>query len=638
MDDMRLLEDCNIGNLHLKNRIKFASTTTCYCSEDGRITEDEKRWLEARAKGDVGLVTTGIAHVTSWGRLNPNMLGGWDDSFIEDFRELASSIHSGGAKACLSIGHCGRYTYRKEELTDAFSVPTKIMTCTKPRQLSIPDIAELVEAFGETARRAKDGDFDAVEVCGCAGYLLASFLSPWTNRRADPYGGSLEKRARFSVEVIKAIKSRTGREFPLIFRMCADELMPEGNSPEELRNAAKMFEEAGTDALSLTVGWHESQVPAISSEIPKGHWLYLAEGMKKEVKIPVMMAYRVSHIEAEKAVKDGVIDLWEASRPFIADPDIPKKLAESRPEDIVPCICCCQGCYDSVFRDLPIWCVVNPKSGRENNPEYVIKPAVDRKKVLIIGGGPAGMEAAIVAAMRGHEVILFEKEGQLGGNLLTASVPPFKSNFADLTEYFVGQIEKRGITVKLNHEVSAQSQELNDADAVILATGASPILPDMPGVDSENVVTATEVLMERKEVGNSIVIVGGGLVGCETAEFLNNMGKNVTVLEMLDKMARDMGPTLRWRILSRLRQGGVRLESGVEVLQIKDNGVETLCKGQRKFFKAENTILAVGMKSEDRFAQKLKANVPIFYQIGDCVKPRKLTEAIQEAYYAAVKL
>ncbi|UCG65269.1 MAG: FAD-dependent oxidoreductase [Deltaproteobacteria bacterium] len=635
---MMLLEEGYIGNLCLRNRVKFASTTTCFCTKEGRVTEQEKRWLEERAKGGVGLVTTGISHVTPWGRLVPNMLGGWDDSFIADFRELAEAIHSGGAKACLSIGHCGRYTYRREELTDASSVPTRIMTRAEPRQLSETEIAELVRAFGETARRAKVAGFDAVEVCACAGYLLSSFLSPWTNTRTDQYGGSLENRARFSSEVVDAIKSKTGKEFPLVFRMCGDELMPEGSSPEELTNVAKMLEETGVDALSLTVGWHESTVPAITGEIARGHWLYLAERIKKVVKIPTMMAYRVTHTEADKAINAGIIDLWEASRPFIADPEIPQKLAENRPEDIIPCICCCQGCYDNVFQGRPIWCVVNPRAGRESDPEYAIKPAVDRKKVVVIGGGPAGMEAAVIAAKRGHEVTLLEKEDELGGNLQVASIPPFKSDFGDLNRYFVGQMEKQGVLFKLSHEATAQAPEVREADALILATGASPLLPDILGIEGKNVVTALDVLMGMKEVGNGVIIVGGGMVGCETAELLSKKGKNVTVLEMLDRMAGDMGPTLRWRLLSRLREAGVRLETGVEVIRFREDGVEVLRKEQSEFFQADDIILAVGMKSNDGLAQALKAEVPQLYQVGDSLQPRKLGEAMQEAYYVAAKL
>lgn len=635
---MNLLQEGQIGSLHLKNRIKFASTTTCYCTEEGRVSENEKKWLEARAKGGIGLVTTGIAHVTSWGRLNPHMMGGWDDSFIEDFRELAASIHSGGAKSCLSIGHCGRYTYRKDELVDASTLKTRIMTRSEPRQLSVMEIADLVKAFGQTARRAKEGGFDALEVCGCAGYLLSSFLSPWSNRRTDKYGGSLENRARFALEVVDEIKARTDKTFPVIFRMCSDELMPEGNGPEDMKKVAKMFEEAGVDAISLTVGMHESQVPAISGEVQRGQWLHLAEGIKKELNIPSMMAYRVTHREAERAFSQGIIDFWEASRSFIADPEIPLKLQENRPEDIVPCICCCQGCYDSVFRGLPIWCVVNPRAGRENNPEYAIKPATKKKKVLVLGGGPAGMEAAIIASERGHDVTLLEKEPELGGNLSVSSIPPFKNDFSDLTRYLTGQMKKRGIAVKLNQEATAESEEIGEADAVILATGAGPIVPDIPGAGGGNVVTALDVLMGRKEVGDRVIIIGGGMVGCETAEYLMAKGKQVILLEMLDKMAKDMGPTLRWGLLSRLAKGGVRAEAGVEVTEIRDNGVEAICKEKKEFFEANDVILAVGMTPNDGLAQELKAKAPEFYHVGDALKPRKMGEALQEAYHAAAAL
>jgi len=495
----------------------------------------------------------------------------------------------------------------------------------------------LVQAFGETAGRAKEAGFDAVEVCACAGYLLSSFLSPWTNRRTDQYGGNLRNRARFSLEVVEGIKARAGENFPVIFRMCGDEQMPEGNTPEDLREAARMLEEVGVDALSLTVGWHESTVPAITGEIPHGHWLYLAERIKKSVKIPTMMAYRVGYAEAEKAIREGIIDLWEASRPFIADPEIPKKLAENRPEDIVPCICCCQRCYDHVFRGLPIGCVVNPRAGREGDRQYELKPAKERKKVAVLGGGPAGMQAAVLAAVRGHDVVLLEKEKELGGNLAAAGVPPFKSDFGSLNRYFVGQLEKRGVAVKRNQEATDLSPEVSEADAVILATGASPLLPDIPGIEGENVLTALDVLMKRREVGNKVVVVGGGLVGCETAEFLAKEGRAVTVLEVLDKVAGDMGPTLRWRLLSRLKEAGVAVETGAQVKGLQAGGVEVILKGEERFFEADHVVMAAGMKANDRLAQGLKEKAS-FFQVGDSLKPRKMGEAIEEGFLAANRI
>jgi 2,4-dienoyl-CoA reductase (NADPH2) len=467
---------------------------------------------------------------------------------------------------------------------------------------------------------------------------LSSFLSPWTNRRTDGYGGSLKKRARFSLEVVEAIKADAGKAFPLVVRMCADELMPEGNSPDDLRTVASMLQGAGVDALSLTVGWHESTVPAITGEISRGHWLYLAEKMKKAVRIPVMMAYRVTHTEAEKAIQEGAIDFWEASRPFIADPQLPRKLAENRPEDIVPCICCCQGCYDSVFQGLPIWCVVNPRASRESDTEYAITPSENPRKVMVIGGGPAGMEAGIIASMRGHHVTLLEKENRLGGNLLASSIPPFKHDFSELSEYLIGQVGKRKIAVKLNSEVAAQAMDVGENDAVIMATGASPLLPDLPGIHGENVLTALDVLLDRRQVAKRAIVVGGGMVGCETAEFLRKKGKEVIVLEMLDKVAGDMGPTLRWRLLARLKEGGVRIETKVRVTGIVEGGVEGFRDGQKMFFEADAVILAAGMKPNNLLAQKLKLERAVFYQVGDCWQPRKLGEAIQEAFFAAAKI
>ncbi|MEE8471604.1 MAG: NADH:flavin oxidoreductase, partial [Dehalococcoidia bacterium] len=362
----RLLEPGQIGKLTTRNRIRLAPTCTHFCSDDGDITDREIGFLAERARGGAAIVTTGVASVEPEGQI-PKVLRAWDDAVIPGFLKCTRAIHSHGALAFFQVGHFGRYSDLKQTVPKGPSVMTSPVerwgTC---RDMSTEEIGEIVTAHVEAARRGKEGGFDGVDVLGIAGYLLSSFFSPLTNKRTDGYGGSLQKRARIGLEILDGIKARLGRDFPLIFRVCGSELMDGGNSEEDLIRIASMLEEAGADAISVGVAWHESRVSSLGMEIAQGHWLHLAENMRKALKVPVMMAYRINSPDiAERALEEGKIDFWESCRQLLADPDLPNKIREGRPEDIAPCVACNEGCFSRVWNYQPIWCIINARLGHE---------------------------------------------------------------------------------------------------------------------------------------------------------------------------------------------------------------------------------------------------------------------------------
>jgi 2,4-dienoyl-CoA reductase (NADPH2) len=633
-----LLQPGQIGKMVVKNRMKFASTTSNFANHDGTVNEREINFIAERAKGGAGMVTVGGAYPHPLGKGYVGQLGASDDKFIPGLRRLAQAVRDNGAKSVCQIMHTARYAHPKEYGIGEMPVgPSAIQSPLRKfgecRALTKEEIKELVKLYGQAARRIKEAGFDAVEMRAHGGYLGASFLSPWSNKRTDEYGGSLENRARFVLEFIGEVRKNVGDDYPLIFRLNASELMEGGNTEEDLRRVAMMIEDAGINALSITVGWHESPIPSITNEVPPGKWLYLAEGMKKVLKIPVMMAYRLSKPElGERAIAEGKLDFWEMCRPMLADPYLPTKVAEGRPGDIAPCVACNQGCMSKIFDDEPICCMINPRVGQEGNPIYQIKPTEKPKKVFVIGGGPGGLEAAKTAALRGHAVTLFEKEDKLGGQLVIASLPTHKQELNLTREYLIRQVEKSGAKVRLGREATAMIIEEEKPDAVIVATGILPLIPRIRGTDRSNVISAEDVLWDKREVGEKVVVIGGEMVGCETAELLADKGKKVTVVRRGPKMAVKVGPVQRGRLLTRLREKGVTLMPGVQSYEeITDEGMTLIDKdGNKQTLKADTIVLAVGAKGNKSLAEKLEGKVPALYLVGDCIEPRDIMAAIDE--------
>jgi 2,4-dienoyl-CoA reductase-like NADH-dependent reductase (Old Yellow Enzyme family) len=565
----KLFEPGRIGSLELKNRLVMPPMGTNYALKDGSVTQRQTDYYEERSKGGVSLVIVEISCVDSpVGKAAVRQIYVDDDRFIPGLSKLAEAIKRHGARAAIQIHHAGRQTSAK--LTGHQPVapsPIPVPGGEQPRELALSEIATLVPRFAEAAERAKKAGFDGVEIHGAHGYLISQFLSPLSNHRRDAYGGSLENRARFLLEVIEAIRERVGRDYPVWCRLSAMEIGAEGGiTLEETQVVAQMAEKAGLDAIHVSA---HQVTPARRPPMAQPPCLFvpLAEGIKKVVSVPVITVGRIPPELAEGVLRDGKADFISIGKALLVDPYLPQKVATGRTGDIRPCIYCL-ACLDSIsWRKEGVCCVVNPTLGRER--EYELKPAESPKKVVVVGGGAGGMEAARVAALRGHKVVLFDEGEELGGQLLLASKPPFKDTIETFRQYLVGQVTKLGVELRLRERFTPDMLNELKPDVVVLATGVRPFIPQIPGIQSEKVLQASEVLVGA-ETGERVAVIGGELVGCETALYLMERGKKVTIMRRGPELATKVHHFIREPLLGRLQFKGVSMLTGVEYEEITE--------------------------------------------------------------------
>ncbi len=629
----KLLEPTQIGGMSLRNRLVFPATSTNLSDRNGYVTERERAFQVERARGGTGLVIV-PGYVHPGGRSFPNVAGIWEDGQTEGWGEMARGIQSHGSKACVQLMHAGRYVHHSVGIQPvaASAVPPRIPRYVPCRELGIEEIQEMVLTFGAAARRTREAGFDAIEILACTGYLVSTFISTWANQRTDRYGGSVENRARFLIEIIREVKKQAPR-LPLLVRLNADEILPGGTPREELRQTAVLAQEAGADAISLTVGWHESSDPAITSEVPVGQWLPLAAQWKEVLRVPVIMAYRLRTPEmAEQALQRGQVDLVAMCRPLICDPAMANKLAEGRPEDVIPCITCNQGCFQRLFNAAWVQCLMNPLTGRESLPEYQLTPAPRSKRVLVVGGGPAGLEAARVAATRGHQVVLCERSPRLGGLSNLAAVPPHRQEMADIANYLVRQVQKLGVEIRLGATVTPDLAREIAPEAIIVATGAN-LRPPGRELDEIPTLTAHQVLEGGTTPGRRVVVWGGDETGAQTAEFLAVRGHHVIIVEESSRIAKDMTAFDRVGLKTRLRSLGVRAITGA-TLEADGGEVIAVSPEGRESLQADSVVLSLGLTPNLDLYEALKAEFAEVNAVGDCVTPRKALHAIHEGYKA----
>ena len=637
----RLFEPVKIGKLELKNRIVMPALNTKFGTEWGAVNDRLIDYFVERAKGGVGLIIIENTCV-DWpaGKAGTNPIRADEWKFIQGLHDLAEAVHLYGAKIATQLQHPGRQgssltAAEGQQLVAPSEIPCLPTGAEMPHALTVEEIGVLIGKFIMGATITKAAGFDAVEIQGGHGYIITEFMSPYTNKREDEYGGDFEGRMKFPVAIIEGVRMVVGPDFPIIFRMSADEYVEGGLTLEDNKLIARRLEAAGVDALNVSAGIYES--PPWYSRIfptagmPMGCNVPLAQEIKKVVKIPIIVAGKLGDpVLAEKVLKEGKADLIAMGRSLLADPELPKKAYEGRLEDIRPCIYCNEACIGNISRFWRISCVVNPALGREK--EYAIEPAKKRKRVLVVGGGPAGMEAARVAALRGHKVTLYEKAKTLGGQLRAASAPQFKKPIGDLAEYLENQIGKLGVKVELDVKATPTLIKRLKPDVVVLATGATPVIPDIPGAQASKVATAIDILLGRKRTGEKVVIIGGGEVGSELAWFLAEKGKKVTIIEMLGGVAMDMNMFSRFYLMDKLAELGIETLLNTTAQEITDKGVVAVdMEGNKQAIEADTVILATGFRPDNGLENKLKGAVSEIYTIGDCVKPGKIWGAIDSA-------
>ncbi len=657
---MILFEPIKVGQMELKNRIAMPAIHHSY-TPDNFVNERLIKYYATRARGGAGLITVGGCTIDTLGQ-GPMMIGLHNDEFIAGLEQLARAIKDNGAAAAAQLYHAGRYTHSimtgKQPV--APSAIASRLTRETPKEMTLEDIENVQESYAQAARRAREAGFDAVEILASAGYLICQFLSPLTNQRTDQYGGSWENRKRFGLEVVSRVKKAVGDDYTVNVRISGHDYMPESNTNQEATLFARELEAAGIDCINVTGGWHESRVPQITGELPRGGFAYLARGIKEAVGIPVIASNRINDpLVAEEILKQDMADLVNMGRPLIADPDLPAKTAEGKFDSIRRCIACNQGCFDMVFTFQDVQCTVNPMAGKEYETE--IKPADKPRKVLIIGGGPAGMETARLAAMRGHKVSLWEKGSRLGGHLHYAAMPPGKHDFITLLDYYEHELPKNGVEIVLNREAAADEIMAEEADVVVVATGARPAEAPFPIDEAAPVVSALQILDNSVVPGKRVVIIGGGSVGCETAvktaeigtlpaenlkflmdfdaetpeklrELLNRGTREVTLVELEKGIGRDIGVSTRWVTIKCIRRLGIRVMDQYAVKEVNKSGVLVEKEGEETLLPADTVALATGAVSNNPLAEELEGRVPELHSTGDARKPRKITEAVKEGF------
>ncbi len=641
-----LFKPIQIGNLMVPNRIKYAATEENLNGLDGFITDAGVAYMRERAKGVVGGLCFMQGVFMDEKRMGQGYVGqaaAWDDKFIPGLKRIADAIHEQKAVAGFQLMDCGRVgAVEVEHGHGPSTVPQRLRVFKPMYEMSKADIKEMIQQHIDAAKRGVEAGFDVMEISGIVGYLISNFISSYTNRRNDEYGGDIRGRMQAVVEIIQGVKEAIPSDMPLGIRLCSEELLDDvrGNTPEESMESYKISEEAGVDYISCTLGWQESIYPVISRDIPMGNWVYLAKRAKEHVNVPIQMAYRLFRPELpDEKIGAGELDIWEICRSMIADPLMPKKVLEGREEEIRHCVAC-NLCLARLFRDAPMTCYINPMCAHESNPEFMSPPkAEDEKEIMIVGAGPSGLECAYVAASRGHDVHVYDKRDEIGGTLNEAkNVPYGDDELWTCVEYQKVMCEKAGVTFHLGTEVTEALIEDEMPDSVVLATGPTYSGIQGSGADRDNVVNILDVMSGKAQVGEKVVVWGNRKPGIGLALHLAKQGKKVTLVGKDKSAGFDVNPSFKWRYMIYLRQNGVMAYNDCDIEEVDDNGIVVRSyDGYRWPIQCDTVVISDRAPNESLKKYVQSEGIELFV-IGDALVPRNLSSAVHDGYRIGMRI
>ena len=639
-----LFKPIEIGNLLVPNRIKYAATEENLNGHDGFITDSGVAYMRERAKGVVGGLCFMQGVYMDEARKGQGYVGqaaAWDDKFIPGLKRIADAIHEQRAVAGFQLMDCGRVgAVEVESGHGPSTVPQRLRIFKPMYEMTNAEVKEMVQQHVDAAKRGIEAGFDVMEISGIVGYLVSNFISSYTNRRTDEYGGDIRGRMQAVVEIIQGVKAVCPPDMPVGIRMCLEELLDDvrGNTPEESIETYKIAEEAGADYISCTLGWQESIYPVISRDIPMGNWVHLAKRAKEHVNIPIQMAYRLFRPGLpEEKIGLEELDIWEICRSMIADPLMPKKVLEGREEEIRHCVAC-NLCLARLFRDAPMTCYINPVCAHEANPEFADPaPAEEQKEIMIVGAGPAGLECAYVAARRGHKVHVYDKRDVIGGTLNEARKAPYGDDeLWTCVEYQEVMCKKAGVEFHLGTEVTDELIEDEMPDAVVLATG--PVYPKIEGADSDKVVSLADVMSGKAEVGERVVVWGNRKPGIGCALHLAKQGKKVTLVGKDKTAGFDVNPSFKWRYMIYMRQNGITAYSDCDVVEVSDDGIVVKTYDGYQWPIKCDTIVLTQREPNESLKKTVQSEGIEMFIIGDALIPRNLSSAVHDGYRIGIRI
>ncbi|AVT49623.1 NADPH-dependent 2,4-dienoyl-CoA reductase [Shewanella baltica] len=667
-----LLEPLDLGFTQLKNRVLMGSMHTGLEEEKGGF-EKLAAFYKERALGGVGLIVTGGISPNLRGRLTPHACQLSFPWQIGKHRVVTQAVHGAGGKICMQILHAGRYGYHP------FSqAPSKIkspITPFTPSAMSSRQVRSTIKDYASSAALAKKAGYDGVEVMGSEGYLINQFVSARTNTRTDEWGGAFEKRAQFPIEIVNAIRAKVGKDFIIIFRLSMLDLVDNGSTWDEVVQLAQWLEQAGVSILNTGIGWHEARVPTIATSVPRGAFAWVTEKLKQSVSVPLIATNRINTPEiGEQIIASGQADMVSMARPFLADPEFVNKAAANTPELINTCIGCNQACLDHTFSLKRATCLVNPRACYETEINFL--PTANKKRIAVMGAGPAGMAFSVYAAMRGHDVVLFETKSEVGGQFNLARKIPGKEEFNETIRYFINQIKLHKVELRLNTRLDASVLATEKFDEVVIASGVVPRDLVLPGFDDPRVVDYQKVLSGEVTVGNTVALIGAGGIGFDMAHFLcerqsstlnadkwlqqwgidktyqhaggltepqsdNTDHRKVFLLQRkTSKMGKGLGKTTGWIHRLVLKQHDVKMKTGVSYDKFDDAGLHIRVGETAEVLAVDNVVLCAGQESNRTLVDEMKATGLPVHLIGgvDVAAELDAKRAIRQGAELAMRL